>query len=335
MQRFFHQLCNKIWYQKHWLTYLLLPFSYLYHFIIMIRRICYRFHIKKTTRFQIPIIVVGNITVGGTGKTPLVIALAQYLQQQGFKPGIVSCGYGGQAKHFPVYVTAESDPILVGDEPVLIAHHTQCPIYVAPSRVKAVNQLLKAHACNIIISDDGLQHYALQRDIEIAVIDGERRFGNGFCLPAGPLREPIQRLKRVDFIVCNGEAQAREYTMQLLPGKIYHLQNRALHFNPLPHQTIHAVVAIGNPSRFFNLLRQLGHTIIEHPFPDHYIFQAKDFDFGENAIIIMTEKDAVKCHAFADQRFWCLPVQAQLTQDFYKICMTELGRFSEAGTSKK
>lgn len=293
------QLLTKLWYKKSILSYCLLPFSYLYQVIITLRRLAYKKNIFKVTKFSVPVIVVGNITVGGTGKTPLVIYLADWLKQQGFKPGIVSRGYGGKAEHYPVKVSAQSDPVIVGDEPIIIAKHTACPVYVAPDRVAAVKQLLQENNCNIIISDDGLQHYALARDIEIVVIDGERRFGNEFCLPAGPLREPIKRLKKVDFIVCNTgySPQPDEYPMLLagMDNSFTQVINPEItkSIEYFKDKKIHAIAGIGNPVRFFNELNRMNLIITTHIFPDHYIFKAKDLNFGDDSIIIMTEKDAV------------------------------------------
>ena len=200
---------------------------------------------------------------------------------------------------------------------------------VAPKRVAAVQMLLsKNKNCNVVLSDDGLQHLALARDLEIAVIDSKRRCGNGFCLPAGPLREPSQRLYQVDFIISNGAANAGEYAMQLIPGSIYNLlqPHLTLALNAIRNRNIHAVAAIGNPMRFFTLLKQLGFNIIEHPFPDHYFFQKNDLEFGSDAIVIMTEKDAVKYQRYADERFWCLPIQAELSPDFAPALLQKISQ---------
>lgn len=313
------------WYKKNFFCYLLLPFTVIYCFVIFFRRLFYRLGLKKTTHFSVPVIVVGNISVGGTGKTPLVIWMANFLRQQGFHPGIVSRGHGGKATTYPQQVTAQSDPLMVGDEAVLIAAKTQCPMMVAPKRTSAVAALLKNNDCDVVISDDGLQHYALGRAIEIAVIDGQRRFGNGFCLPAGPLREPWKRLQQVDFIIANGAVAPHEYAMQLAPKAIYNLAQPELILNPQQiHQPVHAVAGIGNPQRFFSSLRLLGLQLIEHPFPDHYLFQKKDLAFADNLPIIMTEKDAVKCQRFADERFWCLPIEVNIDKNFSVAVLKKL-----------
>lgn len=303
---------NRLWYQKNHFCYFFTPFSALYRLAISVRSFSYCIGLKKIYRAPVPVIVVGNLTVGGTGKTPLVITLAQFLTTQGYRPGIVSRGYGGKRNTPTLLVTADSDPTIAGDEPVLIARHSQCPLIVANRRVAAVKQLLDQHQCDIIISDDGLQHTALARDIEIVVIDGQRRFGNGFCLPAGPLREPLQRLKQVDFkVVRGGEVNADEYAMRFIPGNIYNLVDPSLILHPDNYPLVHAVAGIGNPQPFFNQLRQLGFRIIEHPFPDHHAYQTSDLNFGDDLPVIMTEKDAVKCLRFKDPRHWCLSITGE------------------------
>ena len=322
-----HRFVHHYWYRKTILSYLFLPFSIVFRAIISLRRFLYCKKILKATQFEIPVIIVGNIAVGGTGKTPFVIWLANLLKQHGYQPGIVSRGYGGKAKNYPIAVTAKSDPLLVGDEPVLIARNTQCPIIVAPDRVAAVNTLLQENNCNIVISDDGLQHYALGRTLEIAIIDGERRIGNGFCLPAGPLREPAKRLQEVDFIVCNGQPHFGEKGMKLIASDFRQVSDPtvtqpAVYFK---NKNVHAVAAIGNPSRFFNLVRVLGIDIIEHAFPDHHHFTAADISFGVNALVLMTEKDAVKCEAFAaGKQFWYLPVTAKVSDDLADAILAKL-----------
>lgn len=317
---------EKTWYQSNGLTTLLLPFSWMYLAVISLRRWLYKKNIKKTTHVDVPVIIVGNITVGGTGKTPLVIWLVNFLREHGYKPGVVSRGYGGKAKKFPQDVVANSDPLFVGDEPLLIARAANCPVVVDPNRVCAVKYLLANHDCNIVISDDGLQHYALGRTIEIALIDGERRFGNHYCLPAGPLREPIERLAEVDFMVTQGEALQGEYAMRLQPGAIYNLEQKELHAVPddFAGQAVHAIAGIGYPQRFFRQLRELGITILPHAFSDHHIFTRDDIHFNDDAKVIMTAKDAVKCEAFIDYRYWCLPVTAQVDAEFGEKLLAKL-----------
>jgi tetraacyldisaccharide 4'-kinase len=320
---------QQIWYQSHPIAHLLKPFSWVYRGIMAARSAMYRRGIKKTVHFPVPVIVVGNITVGGVGKTPLVICLANWLKQQGWRPGLVSRGYGGSATRNPVQVGSAqlgSDPGLVGDEAVLLVEKTLCPMVVSKDRVAATAALLRDYDCNIVISDDGLQHLALGRDIEIAVIDGERRLGNGFCLPAGPLREPAKRLAQVDFIVTNGAALANEWSMQLKINDIYQIINplKRLVATAIGGKQLHAVAAIGNPQRFFNSLTAADFQFIPHSFPDHYFFRPQDIDFGLDSLVIMTEKDAVKCRRFADERHWCLPITASMPESFFTTLLQQL-----------
>lgn len=314
------------WYSGHPLLYFLTPFAFLFFCLVKFRAFLYRLGIKKSSQFPVPIIVVGDITIGGTGKTPLIIKIVELLRAKNYKPGIVSRGYGGKAECYPQWVQADSNPRLVGDEAILLAQRTRCPMVVAPERVAAVKMLLEQTDCNIVLSDDGLQHYALARDIEIIVLDGERRLGNGFYLPAGPLRESSRRLGKVDFVVVQGEKRvADEFNMRLLPGVLTNLYDPTLSF-PQEHEKlkIHAVAAIGNPERFFAQLRELGFTVTPHIFADHYLFRAQDMDFGQDAIVIMTEKDAVKCHGFADKRHWYLPVDTMVEPEFNEQILKRL-----------
>ncbi len=315
------QRLDHYWYSNNPISVLLMPLSWLFCLVIMLRRAVYRAGLRKVTRLPVPVIVVGNISVGGTGKTPLVAWLVEHLKQAGYSPAIVSRGYGGAARQWPQQVDAGSDPALVGDEAVLLAQRCGCPMAVAPNRVAAARKVLENAVCDIIISDDGLQHYALGRDIEIAVIDGTRRFGNGYCLPAGPLREPQGRLKSVDLVVVNnGQAGQGQFSMRLHGGLIRNVCDESLTRQPadIQGQVIHAVAGIGHPVRFFDHLKSLGMTIIEHAFPDHHPFMAQDVQFGDNAPVIMTEKDAVKCRRFAGTQHWYLPVDAELDEDFGK-----------------
>lgn len=303
------------WYTRTPLIWPLLPLSACYCALVALRRWAYRVGLRKTHRVGVPVIVVGNITVGGTGKTPLVTWLARYLQSQGLRPGLVARGYGGTATHWPQSVTSASDPASVGDESVLLARATGCPMVVAPDRVAAARALLAAHTCDVIISDDGLQHYALGRDIEIAVVDSARRFGNGHCLPAGPLREPASRLADVDLIVANGTAAAGEFAMHVQTTEAVNLvsgERRAL--ETFRSQQVHAVAGIGHPARFFNALRDAGLALDAHVLPDHYAYRPQDLAFGD-AALLMTEKDAVKCQRFARPNFWAVGTQVGVDEE--------------------
>lgn len=301
-----------IWYKDPFIGVLLMPLGFLFSDFVKFRKFLYRIGVLKKHTLSVPVIVIGNITVGGTGKTPLIIWLAQLLKNEGFKPGIISRGYGGQAEVWPQWVEPNSTAENVGDEALLIARQTGCPMAVSPLRVDAARMLLEKSVCDVILSDDGLQHYALNRDIEIAVIDGERRFGNSYCLPAGPLREPIDRLLSVDFIVVNGEkSEDNEFSMQITGNTAVNLvtgqQKPLQEFNATG---CHALAGIGNPDRFFKLLASAGLTCKTHSFPDHYRFQRSDISFSGFGPVLMTEKDAVKCMTFAGEQHWYVPVKA-------------------------
>ncbi len=303
---------ERIWYEGGLAFIPLLPLSWLFRLLVMIRHWLYQYGWLKVSRFPRPLIVVGNVSVGGTGKTPFVIWLAHFLRSAGYKPGIVSRGYGGNATEWPQQVTPDSDPTKVGDEAVLLARRCQCPMTVAPDRVAAVEALLEDNDCNIIISDDGLQHYAMGRDIEIAIVDGQRRFGNGQMLPAGPLREPIARLRDVDLIIVNGEqTSVGEYRMTLTRSYLYNLHDASVHkeialFNG---KLVHAIAGIGHPEKFFDLLKKSGVEVIAHPFVDHHAYCLDDLDFGDARPVIMTEKDAVKCAHFAMPNHWVMAIE--------------------------
>lgn len=306
------------WLERHWyrrglVSLLLLPAAALYCLLAEIRRRCYRAGLCRARPVSAPVIVVGNITVGGTGKTPLVIWLAGVLKQRNLRPGIVTRGYGGRARDWPRDVRADSDPEEVGDEPVLLARTAGCPVVVDPDRVRGAQRLVHTHGCDVILSDDGLQHYRLARAVEIAVIDGARRFGNGFCLPAGPLREPVGRLRHVHAVVTQGEPRAGELALALRETGFTRLGARAETAGAAAFdgRAAHAVAGIGNPGRFFEHLRRLGVRVIEHPFPDHHRFAPAELDFGDGLPVLMTAKDAVKCERFADARCWVLMVEAR------------------------
>lgn len=329
------------WLQKQWSTYtvwhlLLLPLAVLFGILSGLRRCLYQFHILRSYKLPVPVIVVGNISVGGTGKTPLVIWLAKQLAAAGYKPGIISRGYGGKAWH-PVSVDANANPELVGDEPVLLARHAACPIVVCGARVLAAQHLLSEFPqCNVLISDDGMQHYRMQRDMEIAVYDAHKGFGNGMLLPAGPLRESIAKLKRVDAVVANGDTDAsvkvkNTFTMRLEAQDFYSLNNQDIKAGAAAFtgKKVLAVAGIGNPERFFQKLTQLGLQFESRSFADHYAYAASDFANVDADIIVMTEKDAVKCTAFARDNFWVLPVTAVVTDELRSIILKRLNALNQ------
>tara|TARA_R110002072_G_scaffold155883_3_gene306313 strand:- start:4425 stop:5429 length:1005 start_codon:yes stop_codon:yes gene_type:complete len=307
-----------IWYSKHPLGIVLLPISWIYSLIIMLRRLCYQSGLIAVNQIDVPVIIVGNISVGGTGKTPLVIWLADYFKKKGFNPGIISRGYGGKLSGKSQQVRADSNPELVGDEPVLIAKRTNCPVAIAVQRRRAAEELIEYCDCDLILCDDGMQHYSLGRDIEIAVIDGQRRFGNGHCLPAGPLREPINRLSSVDLVVSKYIAGRHEYKMEYSYGDLVSLiePEQTIPISSLSGQSVHAISGIGNPDRYYSYLRNNKLHIINHEFPDHYPFTKNDVNFDDGLPVVMTEKDAVKCEAFATKNHWYLPISATLPDSF-------------------
>jgi tetraacyldisaccharide 4'-kinase len=318
MKVWLSRLAARVWYRKTCAGLSLWPLSKVFEGIVWLRRTCYRHGWLTTTIFPVPVIVVGNITVGGAGKTPLIIRLAQLLKENGYRPGIVSRGYGGRSASWPQWVDAESNTGDVGDEALLIAARTGCPMAVSPVRAEACRLLLDKAHCDVLLSDDGLQHYALGRTLEIAVIDGERRFGNGWCLPAGPLREPTARLKEVDLIVVNGgQPQPNEFPMRMTGADAVNLltgQRKPLvDFKSGP---CHAVAGIGHPARFFKHLEKAGLACIRHDFPDHFAFRRQDVDFGDAFPILMTEKDAVKCKAFTNKKLWAVPIEADVDSAF-------------------
>lgn len=309
---------DTFWYRIRPAHVALFPASLLFGAVVAVRRALYANGMLPTERLPVPVIVVGNISVGGTGKTPLCIWLAGLLARHGWSPGIVTRGYGGSGA--VQAVGGEADPRLAGDEAVLLARRSGCPVWAGRNRPAAARALLARHpACDILISDDGLQHYALQRDLEIVVVDGERRFGNGCLLPAGPLREPLRRLESADAVVINGggplaRLRARQYGMRLCGERLVNLLDPARSIAPAAFagQTVYAVAGIGNPARFFAHLRSLGLDIRPQPFPDHFAFSPADLAFAGDVPVLMTEKDAVKCTAFAQANHWCLPVDAQV-----------------------
>ena len=315
------------WYRITPLHLLLLPISLLFRLLVATRRLLFRYGIFSSVKLPVPVIIVGNITVGGTGKTPLTLWLAEQLLANGWHPGIISRGFGGSGSK-PQEVLPGSDPATAGDEPVLMSQRKLCPVWVGRDRPAAALALLLAHPeCDIILSDDGLQHYRLQRDAEIAVVDGLRRFGNGFLLPAGPLREAPTRLREVDAVVINGGKVAPgEYLMQLEGMHFYNLLNPDITATAADFhgQAVHAIAGIGHPERFFRHLNKLGLTIHAHPYPDHHQYSAKDLAYGDANALLMTEKDAVKCSAFADEKCWVLRVDAQLDPALTQLILKKI-----------
>ncbi len=318
------------WIERYWdritaVSALLLPASLVFGAVAGARRAAYRAGLIPRIKLPVPVIVSGNIRAGGTGKTPLALWLAAYLRARGRTPGIVCRGYGGRSST-PRRVLPDSDPYDCGDEAVLLARHSGCEVWAGVDRVAVARSLLAAQpACDVLISDDGLQHYALARDVELCVVDAARGFGNGWLLPAGPLRERPSRLATVDAVVVNAgngsaphpsialiPARTARFTMTLEGREFRNILNPERRVGPgyFSGRRVHAVAGIGNPQRFFSRLQALGIEFTAHPFPDHYRFTATDLAYAGAEAVLMTEKDAVKCRRFAAQAHWELPVDA-------------------------
>lgn len=314
-------MVEKIWFDNHFLGKLLWPIlwplSCLFKWIASKRKADYQSGKKPSYRASVPVVVVGNITAGGNGKTPVVVWLVEQLQQQDYKVGVASRGYGGKAPHYPYLLTETTTPDISGDEPILIKQRTKADVAVAPVRSEAV-KMLEAQGVDIIITDDGLQHYALQRDVEFIVIDGQRRFGNEQYIPLGPLREGLERLASVDFLICNGgQSKDNEITMKLEPNHVINLvTGERCDISAL--SKLVAFAGIGHPPRFFDTLKSLNADVVHtQGFGDHKAFEPTEIEhlmqYGEQ--LIMTEKDAVKCQSFAQSSWWYLPVDAKFPEE--------------------
>jgi tetraacyldisaccharide 4'-kinase len=321
---------DRHWYRLSWLSILLLPIAAMFGCAVALRRALYRAGVFPSYRVPVPVIVVGNITAGGTGKTPLVLWLCDFLREHGYTPGIVSRGYGGRGQTTAVRKNASPD--VTGDEPVLLAQRSHCPVWIGRDRVATARALIATNpGCNVIVSDDGLQHYRLQRDFEIAVIDGSRGTGNGLPLPAGPLRESTARLENVDAVVVTGNsippaAGAATFAMALEGNGFRNLLNPAFHqeAGAFHGKRVHAIAGIGNPARFFDHLRTLGLSFAAHAFPDHYSYTPADLEFGDADAVIMTEKDAIKCLRFARENHWVLPVDARVDTALGRLILEKM-----------
>lgn len=314
-----------------WWAHLLAP---LYAGAVALRRRLYAMGLLRERKLAVPVLVIGNLAAGGAGKTPLALAVVRRLCEAGWRPGVASRGYGRRDADTPRWVTAETSPEEGGDEPVLFARRLAVPVRVDRDRHAAARALVGA-GCDIVVCDDGLQHYRLARDIEIEVVDGARRYGNGRMMPAGPLREPVERGRRCDFRVVNlghagvhdGGTGLGEWPMQLQARlAVPMVGGRGRPLESFVGMRVHAVAGIGNPQRFFDMLRALGIGVIPHAFPDHHAYRAGDLDFGNDQPVLMTEKDAVKCTAFADARCFMVPVDAELPAAFWIALAERLGR---------
>lgn len=311
-QDWFSDSVLSCWYGSGRWTLLLLPLSWL--FKRLARKRCQKYLGAERWEPPVPVVVVGNISIGGTGKTPVVATLVQALLAKGYKPGIASRGFGAQSRNSPLLATPDSNPLVAGDEPVMLAKQLRIPVMVDVDRVTASRALIEQCHCDIVITDDGLQHYRLKRHVELVVIDGQRMLGNQYCLPAGPLREPPERLHSVDQVLVNGQPEGE----LPVPFDCFYLEVGELcpvgpvECPPPEPGVVHAVAGIGNPERFFKTLKSLGFKVIPHSFPDHHQFMPADLQFGDDRPVLMTAKDAVKCQRFAGANCWYLPVQAHL-----------------------
>ncbi|MDP2805848.1 MAG: tetraacyldisaccharide 4'-kinase [Gallionellaceae bacterium] len=322
---------EKYWDRISLLHLLLWPISFVFGMLSTFRHFLYLTGILRSVKLPVPVIIVGNISVGGTGKTPFTLWLAQQLIDDGWHPAIISRGYTKAKQQkivTPHCVTLADSADVVGDEPLLMAQRNLCPMWIGRDRPAVAQALLLAHPeCDVILSDDGLQHYRLERDLEIVLIDGNRRFGNNLLLPAGPLREPVARLFSADIIVTNGgEAKADEYSMKLEGSQFYNLLNPTTVINAADFagQRLHAIAGIGHPERFFNHLKQLGLNAQTHAFADHHQYSAADISFEDAEAILMTEKDAVKCTAFATEQCWVLRVDAQIDPALAQLIINKI-----------
>ncbi len=311
----------QIWQDKtHPVSKLLYPLSLLYAVVMIIRRYLYKAGLLRSHSVSVPVIVVGNVTVGGTGKTPLVIWLSEYLYFKGLKVGIISRGYGGSSPHWPVDVSPLEKPEMVGDEAVMLKKKTSLPVIVSPIRLDAAELLIDLYAVDVIVSDDGLQHLALKRDLEIIVIDAQRMFGNNRLLPSGPLRESVNSISTDAIRIYSGnrELDQFEYWMKFNPIRIRNIinENLVIDIHEFEGNEVNAVAGIGYPEKFFDLLESLKIKLNKFSFPDHHVFQADDLKFDNNLAIIMTEKDAVKCASLVNDNSWYLEINVVPNDNF-------------------
>jgi tetraacyldisaccharide 4'-kinase len=329
---------DAIWYRRSAWRWLLAPIARVFLGLVSIRRKLYARGWLKAIDVGVPVVVVGNISVGGTGKTPLVVWLADALSERGFRVGVICRGHGGRSQNWPRPVAAFSETSEVGDEARLLARRLKCPVVAGPDRVAAAEMVQKPGPLDVIVSDDGLQHYRLERSFEIAVVDGVRGLGNGRCLPAGPLREPPSRLREVDAIVVNGGdwGHAGVLRARLRPTRVVELasgEERAL--DDFSGRHVHAVVAIGHPQRFFELLESRGILVEPHPLADHAPITRRDIEFGDGLPVLMTEKDAVKCGHLSGKDMWFVEAELEFAEGHGERLLRSITRdlTPAAGTS--
>ncbi|MDL0429826.1 tetraacyldisaccharide 4'-kinase [Marinobacter sp. TBZ242] len=323
-------LVDRLWYGRNRPLWPLYPLVWLYRAVAENRR--RRAWQAREESIPVPVVVVGNITAGGTGKSPLTAALTGLLREHGWQPVILSRGYGGKAEGYPLLVTPDTDPDVAGDEPVMLAAESGCPVVVDPDRKRGALWALDQKLGTILVCDDGLQHYRLPRDIELAVFDAARGLGNGALIPVGPLREPLERLGSVDFVITNGGyldeiEHDHQFTMTLAPSELRNLvTGETLSPERLQGKSVRAVAGIGNPGRFFDTLGDLGAQVRPRALPDHHHFTPEDLHSEKGEWLVMTAKDAVKCHKFAPDNTWVLAVKARLPEAFREAFMASVNQ---------
>jgi len=341
---------DRIWFGRSPIAWLLLPLTGLFALVAGVRRRCYASGILHTQAAGVPVIVVGNILAGGTGKTPVAIWLTRMLRKQGRQPGIISRGYRGNVGPQPVEVSEDSDPRVVGDEAVMLARQCECPVVVHPDRVAAARKAV-ALGADVLVADDGLQHYRLARDVEIAVVDAARGFGNGYLLPAGPLREPVARLDEVDIVLTHRHAtpapddavlrrasDPRAFDFWLKAAAVVRLDHSEVrHLDDFAGHTVHAVAGIGHPERFFRMLESFHIKVFRHPMPDHAEIGPADINFDDELDVLMTEKDAVKCRWLDQSSCWYVPVDIDFdghADELVGLVLSKLSKLGNAGIDK-
>jgi tetraacyldisaccharide 4'-kinase len=312
------QAIEKTWYRSSLWSVLLRPLSFIYGALVQLKAATYQFGILRRSDVGVPVIVVGNLTVGGSGKTPLVIWLVQWLDRAGYSPGVVSRGYRGRTTEFPCLVQDGSNPSLVGDEPLLVHQQTGCAVVTDKDRVRGARHLAGECGVDIVISDDGLQHLRMHRTVEIVVVDGERRFGNGRLFPEGPLRESPSRLNTVDFVVTNdGPTLSGEYQMRATINEAVHLMTgEKWPLSQFAEKKVYAIAGTANPAKFFSDLRLAGLTLTARGFPDHHSYQRSDLSDLHLSTVLMTSKDAVKCRPIAGPDWWAVPQTTEVDDSF-------------------
>jgi len=316
------------WYSLNIVSLALWPLSLFYGGFVTLRRLAYRRGLLRSQRLEAPVIVLGAITGGDSGATSLIIRLADVLQTAGYRPGVISRGAGGQSQQWPQRVKPDSDPREVSAQAVLLARRCRCPVAAGPDLPAAARSLISERACNVILAADALQQYALARDIEIAVIAGQRSLGNRSCLPAGPLREPLARLQSADFVVGNGSAQQGEYLLTLEGGQAVNLVDPLVTCSVAAFrgESVKAAAADTDPAQFFSFLKTQGMRVLEHPFPEHHFFTAAELDSDDDLPLLLPEQDAIKCRSFANERCWYIPFQARLDPELERQLLARLGR---------